>query len=114
MEEIIMSILEFIQPLMLMVHYAAADGLGAVLMGSAIGAGIAVFTGIGACIANGITSGKAVEAIARQPEAAGSIRGTMILGMAITETAALYGFAISFLLIFANPFVDMFVNALGL
>ena len=42
-------------------------------MGIAIGAGIAVLAGIGAGVGIGIATGKAVEAIARQPEAAGQI-----------------------------------------
>ena len=43
-------------------------------MGVAIGAGIAVLAGLGAGIGIGIATGKAVEGIARQPEAAGDIR----------------------------------------
>ena len=42
-------------------------------MGVAIGAGIAALAGIGAGIGIGIASGKAVEAVARQPEADGKI-----------------------------------------
>ena len=40
----------------------------------AIGAGLAVLTGMGAGISMGIATGKSVEAVARQPEAAGNIR----------------------------------------
>ena len=46
----------------------------------AIGAGIAVLVGIGAGIGIGIATGKAVEAQARQPEMAGKIQTTLILG----------------------------------
>ena len=45
----------------------------------AIGAGIAVLTGIGAGVGIGIATSKAVDAIARQPEADGKIRTSLIL-----------------------------------
>lgn len=47
-----------------------------------IAAGIAVFTGIGAGIGIGFATGKASEAIARQPEAAGKINSALLLGCA--------------------------------
>ena len=58
----------------------------------AIGAGLAV---IGAGIGIGLIGGKAVEAIARQPEASGDIRGAMILMAALIEGAALIGIILS-------------------
>ena len=64
-----------------------------------IGAGIAAFTGVGAGIGIGIATGKAVEGIARQPEAAGKIRALLLLGLAFAETTALYGLVIAFMLI---------------
>ncbi len=57
-----------------------------------IGAAFAVFTGIGAGVGIGIATGKAAESIARQPEAAGQIRSTFILGAALAEATAIYGF----------------------
>lgn len=66
----------------------------------AIGAAIAVFTGIGAGIGMGLATGKAVESIARQPEAAGKIRSVLLLGLAFAETSAIYGLLISILIIF--------------
>ena len=47
--------------------------------------GLAVFTGIGAGIGIGIATGKASEAIARQPEAAGKINSTLLIGCALAE-----------------------------
>ena len=49
----------------------------------AIGAAIAVLTGIGAGVGIGIATGKAAEAIARQPEAESKISKTLILGCAL-------------------------------
>lgn len=69
-------------------------------MGVAIGAGIAVLAGLGAGIGIGIATGKAVEGIARQPEAAGDIRATLILGCALAEATAVYGLVASILVIF--------------
>ena len=65
----------------------------------AIGAGIAVLTGIGAGIGIGIATGKAVEAVARQPEAEGKISKNLILGCALAEATAIYGFIIGILII---------------
>jgi len=65
----------------------------------AIGAGIAVLTGIGAGIGIGVATAKATEAIARQPEAEGKISKTLILGCALAEATAIYGFIIGLLII---------------
>ena len=66
----------------------------------AIGAGIAVLTGIGAGIGIGLATAKATEAIARQPEAEGKISKTLILGCALAEATAIHGFIIGLLIIF--------------
>ena len=66
----------------------------------AIGAAIAVFTGIGTGIGIGHATGKAVEAIARQPEAESKISKNLILGCALAEATAIYGFIIGILIIF--------------
>ena len=67
----------------------------------AIGAGLAVMTGMMTGIGEGFVAGKAVEAIGRNPEAEGKIRSTMILGIALSETCAIYGLLVAILLIFA-------------
>ena len=66
----------------------------------AIGAGIAVLTGIGAGVSMGLSTGKSVEAVARQPEAAGNIRSTMMLGLVLAESTAIYGFVIALMIMF--------------
>ena len=65
----------------------------------AIGAGIAVLTGIGAGGGIGIATSKAVDAIARQPEAEGKISKALLLGCALAEATAIYGFVIALLII---------------
>ncbi len=52
---------------------------------------------IGPGIGIGIIVGKAIEAMARQPESAGMARTTMFLGIAFTEALALIGFVVVFL-----------------
>lgn len=64
-----------------------------------IGAAIAIFTAIGAGIAMGIMTGKAVDAIARQPEASNKIRTALILGLAFAEMTSLLAFLISIFII---------------
>ena len=63
------------------------------------GAGIAVLTGIGAGIGIGLATSKAAEAIARQPEAEGKITKVLMLGCALAEATAIYGFVIALLII---------------
>ena len=65
----------------------------------AIGAGIAVLTGIGAGVGIGIATSKAVDAIARQPEADGKISKILLLGCALAEATAIYGFIIALLIV---------------
>ena len=65
----------------------------------AIGAAVAVLTGIGAGVGIGIATGKAAEAIARQPEEESKISKNLILGCALAEATAIYGFIIGILII---------------
>ena len=65
----------------------------------AIGAGMAALTGIGAGIGIGMATSKAVEGIARKPEASGRITSTLILGCALAEATAIYGLVIGLMII---------------
>jgi F-type H+-transporting ATPase subunit c len=66
---------------------------------AAIGAGFAYgLAAIGPGIGIGYLVGKSVEAMARQPEAAGMVRTTMFLGIAFTEALALIGFVVFILI----------------
>ena len=70
-----------------------------------IGAGLAVgLAAIGPGVGQGSAAAQAVEGIARQPEAEGKIRGTLLLAFAFMESLTIYGLVISLLLLFANPF----------
>jgi F-type H+-transporting ATPase subunit c len=51
---------------------------------------------LGPGIGLGYLIGKALEGIARQPEAAGQVRTTMFIGLAFVEALALFGFVLAF------------------
>ncbi|MBO4898176.1 MAG: ATP synthase F0 subunit C [Clostridia bacterium] len=78
-----------------------------VLAASAIGAGLAMISGVGPGIGQGYAAGKAAESVARQPEAKGDITSTMLFGCAVAESTAIYGLVIALILLFANPLVKM-------
>ncbi|MEZ4358115.1 MAG: ATP synthase F0 subunit C [Eubacteriales bacterium] len=49
----------------------------------------------------GIATGKAVEGVARQPEASGKISAMLLLGLALTESTAIYGLVMSLIMMFS-------------
>lgn len=59
---------------------------------------IAVST-LGPALGQGKTAAAAMEGIARQPEAAGNIRSTMIIAMALMESLTIYGLLIALMLV---------------
>jgi F-type H+-transporting ATPase subunit c len=72
---------------------------------SVIAAALAVgLSSIGPGFGQGNASGEAVSGIARQPEAEGRIRGTLLLSLAFMESLTIYGLVIALVLLFANPF----------
>ena len=77
--------------------FAAGDGGSA--WGLGIGSGLAVGLAIlGAGIGQGLTAAGAVQGIARNPGAAGTIQTPMIIGLALIESIALLAFVIAFLI----------------
>ncbi len=73
---------------------------------SILGAALAVsFGAIGPGLGEGRAVAAALDAIARQPEAAGTLSRTLFVGLAMIETMAIYCLVIALLLLFANPFV---------
>lgn len=85
-----------------------------IIAGIAVGSGIALLSGGLVGIGEGYVAGKAVEAMARQPEMEGPIRTTMILGQAISESGAIYSLAVVLLLVFSVvlPLLDKFMGLL--
>lgn len=80
------------------------DNQGLIYAASAIGAGIAVCSGIGSGIGQGIAAGYGASAVGRNPGAKGDIMSTMLLGQAVAETTGLYGLVVALLLMFVKPF----------
>ena len=74
----------------------AQEAAEAINPGVPIGKGLVYgLAAIGPGIGIGYLVGKSVEAMARQPEAAGMVRTTMFLGIAFVEALALFGFVFS-------------------
>ena len=72
---------------------------------SGLGAGLAMICGIGTGIGQGYAAGRAVEGVARQPEAQGTLLKLMLIGVALTETAGIFALIVAIMLLFANPFI---------
>ena len=71
---------------------------------SIVAAAVAVsFGAIGPALGEGRAVAAAMDAIARQPEAANTISRTLFVGLAMIETMAIYCLVIALLLLFANP-----------
>ena len=66
----------------------------------AIAAALAIaISTIGPAIGQGLTAAHAMDAIARQPEAAGKINSALLLGCALAEGTAIFGFVVALLII---------------
>jgi len=85
------------------------DPLTLVFVAAQIGAVFALWTGILTTLGQAKVAAAAVESIARQPEAKGSITTSMIIGCGFAETGGVYGLLIAFLMLFANPIVNQAV-----
>ena len=76
---------------------AAIEGAAFAKFGAGIGASIAV---IGAALGIGRIGSSAMEAIARQPEASGDVRSSMIVAAALVEGAAFFAIVVCLLILF--------------
>jgi F-type H+-transporting ATPase subunit c len=74
-------------------------------------AGLTVAIGsIGPAISQGRAVQSALDAIARQPDAADRISRTLFVGLAMIESLAIYCLVIALILLFANPFTRLIGN----
>ena len=86
---------------------AASRHAGIVAQWSIITAGFALAFAAGlAALGQGRAVAAAAEAIARNPGAAGEIRGSLLLGLVLIESLAIYVLLISLILFFLTPFGD--------
>lgn len=78
---------------------AAGLGMGLGSVGTGIGQGIAIKA--------------ACEGVARNPGASGKILTTMMIGLAMIESLAIYVFVVAMIILFANPFTDQVLKLVG-
>ena len=90
-----------------------ASAAATVFAAANFAAAFAVLAGLFVGVGQGNIAAKAIESMARQPEARGNINTAMIIGMAMAETSAIYGLVIALLLLFANPLTSAFLDYLG-
>ena len=78
-------------------------------VGAMIAAGIAIGVGaVGSGLGIGTAASGACTAVGRNPGVQGKIMMTMLVGMAMAESIAIYALVISLVLLYANPFVSYF------
>ncbi len=82
------------------------------LLALAVGLGLPIAV-IGAGIGQGIAVNGAMQGMARQPEAAGTIQTAMIIGLAFIESLVIYALVMFFMLRGSLPTVDQAIRAAG-
>ncbi|MDM7202860.1 MAG: ATP synthase F0 subunit C [Thermodesulfobacteriaceae bacterium] len=82
----------------------------AIILAAGLGVGLAA---LGCGIGMGHATAGACEGIARNPELAGKLTVTMILGIALIETLVIYALVIALILLYANPVIPKFMQFIG-
>ncbi|HPT78466.1 MAG TPA: ATP synthase F0 subunit C [Candidatus Atribacteria bacterium] len=78
-----------------------------------IAAAIALLNGLLTTFGQAKVAAQAIESIARQPEAADSIRSIMFIGLALGETSGIYGLLIAIIMLFANPLINTLISLIS-
>jgi F-type H+-transporting ATPase subunit c len=78
----------------------------------AAGFGMAIGS-FGTGLGQGLAIKSAVEGVARNPGASGKILTTMMIGLAMIESLAIYVFVVCMIILFANPFTDKVVELIS-
>lgn len=89
------------------------EHLASILAAGQIAAAIAILGGLFVPIGQGNIAAKAVESVARQPEARSSVQTTLFIGCALAETNGIYGLLMSIIILFVNPLGSWFINNIG-
>ncbi|MGI5935873.1 MAG: ATP synthase F0 subunit C [Oscillospiraceae bacterium] len=89
------------------------DPFAFVIAVAQISAAVALLNGLLTTIGQGKVVAQAIESMARQPEAADSIRSAMFIGLAMGETSGIYGLLIAIIMLFANPLVNIYIQHMG-
>ncbi len=79
-----------------------------------IAAGFGMVIGsFGTGLGQGLAIKAAVEGVARNPSASGKILTTMMIGLAMIESLAIYVFVVAMIILFANPFTEQVMALAG-
>jgi len=79
---------------------------------SIITAGLTIAIGaIGPALGEGRAAAQALQALAQQPDASDTITRTLFVSLAMIESTAIYCFVVSMILLFANPFANLAIEA---
>ncbi|WP_321530014.1 ATP synthase F0 subunit C [uncultured Desulfuromonas sp.] len=78
----------------------------------AAGFGMAIGS-FGTGLGQGLAIKSAVEGVARNPSASGKILTTMMIGLAMIESLAIYVFVVAMIILFANPFTEQVMELLA-
>ena len=88
--------------------------LAIVAAASIITAGLTIAIGsVGPALGEGRAVAQALSAIAQQPDESNTITRTLFVGLAMVESTAIYCFVVTMILIFVNPFWNLFVERAG-
>jgi len=75
-------------------------------------AGLTVaFGALGPALGEGRAAAAALTAIAQQPDSASTLSRTLFVSLAMIESTAIYCFVVAMIVLFANPFIDTFLQA---
>jgi len=92
----------------------AASGLGSFFSYAVLAAGIAIgIAAFGTGLGQGLAVKSSVEGIARNPEASGKITVTMLIGLAMIESLAIYALVVALIILYAYPMTKPIAAALG-
>ena len=89
-----------------------SNALAWIMVAAHIAAALALYNGILTTIGQAKVACSALEGIARNPEAKGAMSTALFVGIGAAETSGVYGFVISFLILFMNPLVNTFVSTI--
>ncbi len=79
-----------------------------------ITAGAAMTLGVvPTALSQGMALKSALEGVARNPSASGKVLTTMLIGLAMIESLAIYVFVVAMIVLVANPFTDKVLQMLG-
>jgi F-type H+-transporting ATPase subunit c len=86
--------------------------LGIIAAISIFTAGLTVsFGALGPALGEGRAAASAMSSIAQQPDAASTLSRTLFVSLAMIESTAIYCFVVAMIVLFANPFMDTFLQA---